>query len=63
MDDVEYLRNRFREETEAARISTNNCVRLRHLEMATAYEFRIALIMRSPEVSASRLHSVEAGSL
>lgn len=49
MDDVEYLRIRLREETKAARILTKGCVRLRHLELATAYEFRIALIKRSPE--------------
>lgn len=60
MDDVDYLRTRLREESEAARRSTEDRVRLRHLELAAAYEFRITSIMRISSVRKPRLHAIEA---
>jgi hypothetical protein len=39
--DADYFRRRAREERLAALIAGKGCVRLRHLEFAEAYEFRI----------------------
>jgi hypothetical protein len=60
MEDVDYLRTRIREESEAAKRSTQDRVRLRHLELAAAYEFRITSIMRISDARTPRLHAVEA---
>ncbi len=46
MEDLDYLRARLREESEAARQATQARVRLRHLELAAAYEFRISSMVR-----------------
>lgn len=46
MEDLEYLRTRLRVESEAARTSPQERVKLRHLELAAAYEFRIHSILR-----------------
>jgi hypothetical protein len=46
MEDVDYLRMRLREESQAAKRSTEERVRLRHLELAAAYEFRITSMKR-----------------
>lgn len=59
MDDVDNLRARLREESEAAKRSTEIRVRLRHLELAAAYEFRITSIMRISDVRWPRLHAIQ----
>ncbi len=41
MEDIEYLRSRARTERVAAATAMRMCVRLRHLEFAEAYEFRV----------------------
>ncbi len=41
MADIDYLRNRARAERLAACNSSGSIVRLRHLEFAEAYEFRV----------------------
>jgi hypothetical protein len=41
MAEIEYLRDRARAERIAAGSAPGNTVRLRHLEFAEAYEFRI----------------------
>lgn len=60
MDDVEYLRTRLREESEAAMRCTEDRVRLRHLELAAAYEFRIISIARLSGNRTPRLHALQA---
>lgn len=60
MEDLDYLRARLREESEAAKQSLQDRVRLRHLELAAAYEFRITSILRISAAHMSRLHSIEA---
>ncbi|UUR09322.1 hypothetical protein [Sphingomonas glaciei] len=58
MEDLEYLRTRLREESEAARHSTQARVRLRHLELAAAYEFRISSIIRMSSPHMPVLHAI-----
>ncbi len=58
MEDLEYLRTRVREESEAARQSTQARVRLRHLELAAAYEFRISSIIRMSGSNLPLMHAI-----
>ena len=58
MEDLDYLRTRLREESEAAGLSTQARVRLRHLELAAAYEFRISSIIRISSSQMPVLHAI-----
>lgn len=58
MEDLEYLRMRLLNESEAARNCTHARVRLRHLELAAAYEFRILTIIRMSRLPAPILHAI-----
>lgn len=58
MEDLDYLRTRLRDESEAAKQSTQARVRLRHLELAAAYEFRILSIIRMSSPHTPVLHAI-----